>query len=128
MQKLALAALLACCLAVTACAPWAPPPGAGRDAAALLPETRAAAQQGDAAAQYNLGRMYANGWNVARDDAQAAAWLRKAAEQGFALAQNGLGLMYAQGRGVGKDDAQAVFWYRQAAAQGLAEAQATSPP
>lgn len=46
-----------------------------------------AAAQGDAAAQYAIGWMYANGRGVLRNDALAALFFRMAAEQGFAQAQ-----------------------------------------
>jgi hypothetical protein len=84
---------------------------------------RAAADQGYAAAQSNLGSMYETGRGVTRDQAQAVFWYRKAADQGFARAQSKLGVMYAHGRGVAQDDALAVFWYRKAAAQGASDAQ-----
>ena len=45
------------------------------------------AEQGNAAAQGNLGRMYANGEGVPEDDAEAVRWYRLAAEQGYAAAQ-----------------------------------------
>ena len=41
--------------------------------------TRLAAEQGDADAQYNLGVMFANGWDVPQDDAEAVQWYRLAA-------------------------------------------------
>ena len=84
---------------------------------------RTAANQGDAAAQYNLGICYKNGWGVTRDYAEAARWYRKAAEQGLALAQNNLGICYEYGNGVAQNYYEAVKWYRKAAEQGLAEAQ-----
>ncbi|HCN07703.1 MAG TPA: hypothetical protein DIT01_07195, partial [Lentisphaeria bacterium] len=62
---------------------------------------RKAAEQGDAAAQLNLGKMYATGLGVPEDDAEAFKWFRKAAEQGYADAQYHLGLMYANGEGGG---------------------------
>jgi len=49
------------------------------DAAALL---RAAAEQGNAEAQYNLGLMYLEGLGVKQDNAEAYAWIRTAAAQG----------------------------------------------
>ena len=49
------------------------------DAAALL---RAAAEQGDAEAQYNLGLMYLEGQGVKQDNVEAYAWIRTAAAQG----------------------------------------------
>jgi Caspase domain/Sel1 repeat len=105
------------------------------------------AQQGYAAAQTNLGVMYANGLGVARDKAQAVGWYRKAAEQGhvgaqfelaewysqdpritrwwrkaaeqgYAPAQDVLGMRYAEGFGVTQDGAEAMRWLRKAAEQG----------
>ena len=75
----------------------------------------AAADQGDAAAQNNLGRMYDGGHGVPQDYAQAVVWLRKAAEQGSALGQVNLGTMYDHGHGVPQDYAQAHMWYNLAA-------------
>ena len=86
-------------------------------------KTLQVAEQGNAQAQFSLGKMYYEGQGVRQDYAEAVQWYRKAAEQGVAEAQTNLGLMYADGRGVRQDDAQAVQWYRKAAEQGLAEAQ-----
>ena len=55
------------------------------DVQAQTPEIdalRARAEQGDAAAQYNLGIMYGNGTGVPQDDAEALRWYRLAADQG----------------------------------------------
>ena len=46
-------------------------------------ETLQIAKQGNAQAQFNLGKMYAKGQGVRQDDAQAVQWFRKAAEQGL---------------------------------------------
>jgi uncharacterized protein len=81
------------------------------------------AEQGQAWAQLNLGRMYDSGQGVLRDDGTAATWYRKAADQGNAKAQSNLGLMYLTGRGVPQDFAEAVKWYGKAADQGDAAAQ-----
>lgn len=51
---------------------------------------RKAADGGNAAAQYNLGVMYANGRGVPKNDAQAGVWFRKAAEQGLDATQDEL--------------------------------------
>ena len=83
-----------------------------------LDAVRQAAEQGDAAAQYNLGLMYANGEGVPKDDAEAVKWYRLAAEQGDANAQYGLGFMYATGRGVLKDSVLAHMWSNIAGANG----------
>ena len=50
-----------------------------------IAELRALAEQGDALAQFNLGRMYATGEGVPQDDAAAVRWYRLAADQGIAL-------------------------------------------
>ena len=84
----------------------------GTACAQTLAETRQAADQGDAEAQYSLGLMYATGEGVPEDFTQAAAWWRKAADQGHADAQFGLGGMYATGQGVTQDFTQAAAWWR----------------
>ena len=76
------------------------------------------AEDGDARAQFNLGRMYAEGRGVTKDEEEAFKWVRRAAEQGHTAAQNRLGIMYTQGRGVAKDEVEAVKWIRKAAEQG----------
>ena len=52
---------------------------------------RKAAEQGDARAQYFLGRMYDDGRGVSQDNAEAAKWYRKAVDQGDVDAQVYLG-------------------------------------
>jgi TPR repeat protein/Zn-dependent protease with chaperone function len=84
---------------------------------------QASAERGDAAAQYELGMMYARGQSVEKDDAQALSWLRKAAAQGHADAENALAQMYFNGRGVEQDDAIAIKWLRKAAADGQSDAE-----
>ena len=81
------------------------------------------AEQGDADAQCDLGKMYLSGYGIAKDEAKSVEWFRKAAEQGNAEAQYALGIMYTNGSGVAKDDTKAVEWYRKAAEQGNAKAQ-----
>ena len=92
------------------------------DYAAALRVFRSLAEQGNAKAQYNLGRMYAAGRGVARNGAEAVKWYRRAAEQDDAeaqvAAQNSLGVMYADGLGVPEDIVQAAAWISIAYAQG----------
>ncbi len=85
---------------------------------------RERAEQGDAAAQAELGRRHYAGEGVPQDDAEAVRWTRLAAGQGHAPAQYSLGLLYFRGRGVTGDDEAAARWYRAAAEQGHAPAQA----
>ena len=84
---------------------------------------RKAAAQGHAAAQYNLGVCYSEGWGVEEDKSEAVEWHRKAADQGHAAAQYFFGCCYFSGEGVEEDKSKAIEWYRKAADQGLAEAQ-----
>ena len=93
------------------------------DYATALNVWRPLAEKGDAAAQYGIGFMYANGKGVPQDDVEAARWFRKAADQGNAVAQLNLGSLYANGQGVPQDRAEAARWYRKAADQGNAVAQ-----
>lgn len=88
-----------------------------------LTECQPAAEAGDAAAQFCVGRLYANGFGVAMDDALALKWYGLAAEQGHSEAQFNLGVMNANGWGVPMDDAIAAKWYRLAAEQGHLQAQ-----
>ena len=85
---------------------------------------RIAAKQGDAEAQYNLGRIYHKSQGVFRHDKKALAWYRLAAEQGHANAQYKLGRMYEEGSEIVPwDYEQALIWYKRAAEQGHADAQ-----
>ena len=78
------------------------------DHATALREWRPLAARGNAAAQYNLGFMYNNGWGVPRNDTQAVKWYRKAAEQGYASAQFNLGIRYRNVHGVPQDHTEAL--------------------
>ena len=78
---------------------------------------QAGAQQGAAAAQFNLGVMYHEGRGVPQDYAEAIRWYRRAADQGQAGAQFNLGLMYRDGQGVPQDYVPAHKWFNLAAAR-----------
>ncbi|NOU35444.1 MAG: hypothetical protein HOO88_01515 [Kiritimatiellaceae bacterium] len=85
---------------------------------------RLAAEQGDAEAQYRLGRGYDTGTDgFPLDEKEANKWYRQAAEQGHADAQCFLGLNYAWGSGTFVDYKEAVKWLRSSAEQGNAGAQ-----
>jgi hypothetical protein len=79
----------------------------------------ASAENGDAAAQVELGIFYYNGRsdNHRPDYAEALKWFQRAADQGNPKAQDRIALMYYYGQGVPQDYAQAAHWY-QLAAQG----------
>ena len=73
--------------------------------------------------QFCLGWMYANGYGVKKDEAEAVKWYRKAADQNDADAQRNLGIMYDKGEGVKQDKVEAAKWFRKAAEQNDANAQ-----
>jgi TPR repeat protein len=76
------------------------------------------ARIGDAAAQYDVALMYANGVGVGKDVAQAFAWTKAAAEKGHAVAQYLLGSAYTSGLGTPKDVQKALFWFVRSYEQG----------
>jgi TPR repeat protein len=88
------------------------------DYATAAKEWRPLADEGVAAAQFNLGLMYYDGHGVPLDLAQAAVWFTKAAEQDYAKAQYDLGAMYGVGKGVRRDYVQAYKWLNLCAAKG----------
>ena len=93
------------------------------DFAAAIREFTPLAERNRAAAQFYLGVMYANGYGVPQDDAEAVKWYRLGARGDDPRAQYGLGVMFAEGKGgLKRDYARAVDWYHLAAAQGLARA------
>ena len=90
-----------------------------------LAECQPAAEAGDALAQFCVGRLYANGFGVAMDDALALKWYGLAAAQGHAEAQFNLGVMNANGWGTPMNDVEAARLYSLAAEQGFTQAQTT---
>ena len=88
-----------------------------------LAECQPLAEEGNATAQFCVGRLYANGFGVPMNDDLALRWYGLAAEQGYSEAQLNLGLMHANGWGVEMNDQEAAKWYRLAAEQGLVAAQ-----
>lgn len=92
----------------------------------------ALAEEGMAAAQFQLGRLYQSGirdpsrglFAEAKTDLEKAVELfRKAAEQGHVRAQAALAYALSEGQGTEKDLAKARQWYSKAAEQGYDEAQ-----
>ena len=76
------------------------------------------ASQGDAEAQFSLGRMYHLGDGVDQNYQEALRLYQEAADQGNPKAQNNLGVMYYNGEGVEQIYEKAVALYKQAADQG----------
>lgn len=82
-----------------------------------------AAQRGDAAAQYLLGKAWFDGTPVQRADRQQArSWFAKAAQQGHPQASYLMGLIYKDGYGVPADRQRAADWFMRAAALGNPDA------
>jgi len=81
--------------------------------------TQAAAEKGDAKAQYELGNLY----EKQRSYVKAAEYWRKSAEQGYAPAEAATGYAFGTGKGMGRNIASAIMWYRKAADQGYALAE-----
>ena len=98
--------------------PGCPGPGETPDPGTAVALCLAAARQGNADAQLDVGYMYEMGEWLARDLPQAAHWYRKSAEQGNAIAQKNLGQFYEDGTAVAQDEAIALSWYRKSAEQG----------
>lgn len=96
----------------------AAPLAAQTDPLALL---SAAAEQGDAAAQMELGRRYEQGDGVVQNFARAASWYAKAAEAGTLEAANRLGRFHHAGLGVARDIPRAISLLERAAESGRAE-------
>lgn len=78
----------------------------------------AEANQGDKAAQYQVGRMYERGKGVEQNIDEALAWYGKSAAQGLEDAQRALGIIYLDGKGVDKDYKKALHWLGKGAEQG----------
>ena len=78
----------------------------------------AAAKEGHADSQFNVGLMYEKGIGTAKSEKEAIVWYGKSAAQGNAAAQYNLGVLYENGLGTPVDYASANKWYRRAAAQG----------
>ena len=72
---------------------------------------RPLAENGNYAAQFNLGGMYYEGQGVTQDYAEAAKWWRLAANQNLGRAQGALGGMYYEGQGVPKNYVLAHMWF-----------------
>lgn len=73
---------------------------------------RSLGEGGNAAVMAMLGKMFAVGKGVPRNDAEGATWTRKAAEAGHAASMAEYAMMLAEGRGTARNEAEALRWYR----------------
>ena len=89
-----------------------------KDYKTAFQEWEKAAENGDLAAQRNLGHLYRWGKGVERNSARAAYWYHRAAKVGFDRAQYNLAILYFRGEGVPKDEVEAMRWLEKSAKQG----------
>lgn len=81
------------------------------------------AKKGDADAELQLGKLYANGEGVIVNDREAARWFAKAAHNGNAEAQYWYAVALLEGRGVVQDYQGALKWIEPPARRGNPDAQ-----
>jgi TPR repeat protein len=91
-----------------------------KDFATALKEITPLAEQGNAEAQFLLGKMYWSGQGVLKDNAAAVKWLTDSATQGNADAQLFIGSYYLVPH---LDIAAGLKWLRLSAEQGNQDAQ-----
>jgi TPR repeat protein len=82
-----------------------------------IAEFQPLAASGDAAAQYQLAKIYLEGHGPADGVPQGIDLMTKSANSGYPEAQAQLGLMYAMGLGVSVDNAKAYDWLSKAVTQ-----------
>ena len=81
------------------------------------------AKNGDADAELQLGKLYANGEGVIVNDREAARWFAKAAHNGNSEAQYRYAVALLEGRGVVQDYQAALKWIEPPARRGNPDAQ-----
>ncbi len=82
------------------------------------------AKDGNAAAQFVVGKIYDYGnGGVKQDQSTAVKWYMLAADQGYTGAQYNLANCFQLGEGIAENKRKAFFWYREAANQGDADSQ-----
>lgn len=77
------------------------------------------AEQGDAFAVTELGRMSQHGWGAPVDYDRAMALYQRAAHEGDAVALNQIGFLVLHGLGTPADPKRAWCWFEQAAERGV---------
>ncbi len=87
-----------------------------------IPTLQAAAEKGDADAQFSLGSAYQMGEGVPQNDMRGVYWIKKSANQGNLDAQFNLGMAYRGGYGVPRDLVKAYMWLELAVSGGSIKA------
>jgi uncharacterized protein len=98
------------------------PPARSADDSKNMEDLVAAAERGDADAQYRFARALQTGDGVKADLGKALEWMKKAAAQEHVEALAMLGYWHSVGLGVKKDEAEARRFFEKAAAKGSAAA------
>jgi uncharacterized protein len=88
--------------------------------AQALTAIRAAAHEGDPAAEDDLGGMYNMGKGLPHDPGQAFKWFHKSAEQGDPESAFNVSVCYFNANGVPRDVPKAIQWLRKSAEEGYA--------
>src|SRR5262245_34990377 len=88
----------------------------------FLQALRRLGEGGNAYVMYRLGRMYATGIGVARDENEAVRWYRKGSVAGNMQATAALAIALLEGRGIGKDPQEAIHLLKLAADKDNVEA------
>ena len=90
--------------------------------ATALGAFRVLAEEGNAAAQFNLGQMYRLGQGVSMDPVEAARRYRQAAAQGDAQSQYNMGVMYFNAEGAPRNLVFSHMWLTLSAMSGVENA------
>ncbi|MBO0740176.1 MAG: SEL1-like repeat protein [Hyphomicrobiaceae bacterium] len=88
----------------------------------FLQTLRRLAYGGNAQVMGLLGRLYATGSGVVRDDTEAVLWYRRGAEAGNPVAMTALAILALEGRGMPRDAQEGVRWLTAAADKNHLEA------
>jgi TPR repeat protein len=90
--------------------------------ATAIAHFKSMADEGNPAAQFNLGQMYRLGQGVPRNAGEAARWYHLAAAQGDGQSQYNLGVMYYNAQGVPRNFVFSHMWLTLSAATGVENA------
>ena len=77
-----------------------------------------AAQLGNAEGQFQVGRYYASGIAIERDDDEALRWYHKAAAQKHAVAERTIGYCYLHGHMTAQNKVEGIRWLKKAMEHG----------
>jgi TPR repeat protein len=92
--------------------------GSTEQRSSILSALQSAFRDGEISAAFVLGRLYDEGWGVARSASVAAKWYLKAAEGGVSNAFYFVGYAFLSGEGVRKNARLGLRWFQRAAAGG----------